>query len=305
VEVRLRRRAESRYLTVKRGSGSERTEVEVEASAEQFDALWPLTAGRRLRKVRHHVPTEAGKIEVDVYRGPLEGLITAEIEFSPGQRPGSFEPPDWIGEELTGHPGYANRSLAARGIPSDAPIALVDQQPGRERALAAMLEQREAGVAAVAEAKLSLRASLHAPGTRVGAALEEWAQRPDAIRKAELSQCCVEYGAAAIAAAKALVDSGRLLAQVGPARDSIAQLVAEQGLDRDWMRSGAPTSRWRDCFAANQGEITDGTGADPGLFDRLITAAGLAADLCDWLETPDAGSRDASGRVDVRPGHEG
>ena len=118
VEVRLRRLGEGTYLTVKRGSGSERTEVEVEVSAEQFDALWPLTVGRRLRKARHYVPTEAGEIEVDVYRGPLDGLITAEVEFSPGQPPGSFERPDWIGEELTRHPGYANKSLATHGIPS-------------------------------------------------------------------------------------------------------------------------------------------------------------------------------------------
>jgi adenylate cyclase len=117
VEVRLRRLAEGRYLTVKRGSGSERAEVEVELSAEQFEALWPLTAGRRLRKARHYVQAEAGEIEVDVYRGPLEGLITAEVEFGPGQPPGSFEPPDWIGEELTGHPGYANKNLATHGIP--------------------------------------------------------------------------------------------------------------------------------------------------------------------------------------------
>ena len=117
VEVRVRRRAEGTYLTVKRGSGSQRTEVEVEVSAEQFDALWPLTAGRRVRKARYYVPTEVGEIEVDVYRGLLEGLITAEIEFSPGQ-PRSFEQPDWIGEELTGRPGYANKSLATRGIPA-------------------------------------------------------------------------------------------------------------------------------------------------------------------------------------------
>jgi CYTH domain-containing protein len=118
VEVRLRRRAESTYLTAKRGTGSQRTEVEVEVSAHQFEALWPLTAGRRLRKARYYVPTEAGEIEVDAYRGPLEGLVTAEIEFSPGQSPGSFERPNWIGEEVTGELGYANKNLATHGIPN-------------------------------------------------------------------------------------------------------------------------------------------------------------------------------------------
>ena len=56
------------------------------------------------------MPTEAGEIEVDAYRGPLEGLVTAEIEFSPGQSPGSFERPNWIGEEVTDQLGYANKN---------------------------------------------------------------------------------------------------------------------------------------------------------------------------------------------------
>ena len=131
--MRLRRRGEDAFLTVKRGSGEQRTEVEVELSAEQFEALWPLTAGRRISKARHYVPTEAGEIEVDVYRGGLEGLITAEIEFGPGEQPESFEPPEWLGDELTGDRGYANKSLATGGIPTDAPIA--DKKVSRMRTL--------------------------------------------------------------------------------------------------------------------------------------------------------------------------
>jgi adenylate cyclase len=121
IEVRVRRRGKDTYLTVKRGSGPQRTEVEVEVGAEQFEALWPLTAGRRISKARYHVPTDGGDIEVDVYRGPLEGLVTAEIEFGPGEQPQSFEPPEWLGDELTGNSAYANKSLATRGVPPDAP----------------------------------------------------------------------------------------------------------------------------------------------------------------------------------------
>ncbi|HXF00801.1 MAG TPA: CYTH domain-containing protein [Solirubrobacterales bacterium] len=122
IEVRLRRSGTDLYLTVKRGSGPERIEVEIEVGAEQFEALWPLTAGRRLSKARHHVPTDGGDIEVDVYRETLEGLITAEIEFPPGDQPQSFEPPEWLGDELTGNAAYANKSLATRGVPPDAPV---------------------------------------------------------------------------------------------------------------------------------------------------------------------------------------
>ncbi len=69
------------------------------------------------------MPTEPGELEVDVYEGALEGLITAEMEFDSQAGAASFEPPDWIGEEVTGHPGYANSSLATLGLPEGAPIA--------------------------------------------------------------------------------------------------------------------------------------------------------------------------------------
>jgi adenylate cyclase len=116
-EVRLRRRGDRAQLTVKGGTGLERTEVEVELSDEQFDELWPLTAGRRISKVRHYLRTDGECIEVDVYAGALSGLIVAEVEFGDDRRARDFEAPDWFGEEVTGDPGYANKSLATHGLP--------------------------------------------------------------------------------------------------------------------------------------------------------------------------------------------
>jgi CYTH domain-containing protein len=113
--VRLRRLGQRTLLTVKRGQGLLRTEAEIEIGAEGFDELWPLTEGRRIRKARHYVPTEAGEVEVDVYRGHLEGLIIAELEFGSEQLSESFEPPQWMVTEVTGEPGYANKNLATRG----------------------------------------------------------------------------------------------------------------------------------------------------------------------------------------------
>ena len=101
-EVRLRRRGERLLLTAKRGSGLARDEAEVELDREAFERLWPLTEGRRLHKRRHVIPHGDLKIEVDVYEGELEGLVVAEIEFPSEDEARAFEPPDWIGEEVTG-----------------------------------------------------------------------------------------------------------------------------------------------------------------------------------------------------------
>jgi adenylate cyclase len=116
-EVRLRRKGEKTLLTAKRGAGLSRGEAEVEISAEQFEALWPLTEGRRLRKRRHVLPHDGLEIEVDVYQGELEGLIVAEIEFDSEEQARGFEPPDWLGEDVTGDERFLNENLAVDGAP--------------------------------------------------------------------------------------------------------------------------------------------------------------------------------------------
>lgn len=118
-EVRLRRvEGSAASLTVKRGLGEERLEVEIELTDDQFQALWPLTEGRRLEKRRHRIEGEP-TIEVDVYGGELEGLVVAESEFPSVDASHRFDPPDWLGEELTGDARYANQQLASRGLPTD------------------------------------------------------------------------------------------------------------------------------------------------------------------------------------------
>jgi adenylate cyclase len=116
-EVRLRRKGEQTLLTVKRGAGLSRGEVEIEISGEQFEALWPLTERRRLRKRRHVLPHDSLEIEVDVYEGELEGLIVAEVEFDSEEEARSFEPPAWLGDDVTGDERFLNENLAMNGLP--------------------------------------------------------------------------------------------------------------------------------------------------------------------------------------------
>ena len=117
-EVRVRRKGDRLLLTAKRGSGLSRQEAEIELDQPSFDELWALTEGRRLQKRRHVIPLGELKIEMDVYAGDLEGLVVAEIEFPSEEEAKAFEPPHWLGEEVTGDHRYLNETLATAGAPS-------------------------------------------------------------------------------------------------------------------------------------------------------------------------------------------
>jgi adenylate cyclase len=117
-EVRVREKDPDTVLTVKLGAGKVRREAEVELERGQFEALWPLTEGRRVSKRRHVVPHDDLTIEVDVFSGPLRGLVVAEVEFESEEASAAFDPPSWLGAEVTGDGRYANESLATRGAPN-------------------------------------------------------------------------------------------------------------------------------------------------------------------------------------------
>jgi len=111
-QVRLRKSGNATSLTFKVGRGSHREEREIKLSAKQFAALWPGTAGRRLRKVRYEIPWGKVMIEIDVYRGRHAGLVVAEVEFPNTASCRRFEPPWWFGREVTGEKRYSNVRLA-------------------------------------------------------------------------------------------------------------------------------------------------------------------------------------------------
>ncbi|MBN1528612.1 MAG: CYTH domain-containing protein [Thermoleophilaceae bacterium] len=116
-EVRVRARGGDYTLTVKSGPSRTRVEEEIEIDERRFESLWQLTAGRRIEKRRHLVPSGDLSIELDVYAGDLDGLVTAEVEFESADQAEAFDPPPWIGTEVTGDGGYSNQSLAAHGRP--------------------------------------------------------------------------------------------------------------------------------------------------------------------------------------------
>lgn len=128
-EIRLRRAGEQAMLTVKKGAGEIREELEVELDPYLFRTLWPLTAGRRLAKTRlRHSLDDGHTAEIDVYAEALAGLVVCEVEFSSSEESRGFRPPAWLGREVTGDGRYANRELAMSARP---PVEAPAQEPSR------------------------------------------------------------------------------------------------------------------------------------------------------------------------------
>ncbi len=115
-EVRLRKIDEELFLTIKIGSGVLRNEFEYPVTKEQFSYFWQATAGKRIQKRRYYLEKDDVTIEVDLYSGNLEGLVTAEIEFDNREVCKRFKPLDWMGPEITEKDEYKNKNLALYGL---------------------------------------------------------------------------------------------------------------------------------------------------------------------------------------------
>ena len=113
LQVRLRKKSEQYSITYKRGLGNVREEREVALTAEQFSTLWPATEGKRLIKMRYEIPFGHRLVEIDIYGGKHEGLVVAEVEFEDEESAINFQPPEWLGDDVTGDPRYSNQLLAS------------------------------------------------------------------------------------------------------------------------------------------------------------------------------------------------
>ena len=121
-EGRLRRivHADGRVTllhTVKRGSGVVREETERSVSEADFDRMWPLTQGARVRKIRHRV--REGDLVWEVDRFLDWPLWMAEVEL-PSEHHPVIAPP-WLqpvlGAEVSLDPRWRNHALALHGPP--------------------------------------------------------------------------------------------------------------------------------------------------------------------------------------------
>lgn len=117
-ELRIRKRDGALILTFKKGTGTTRREIEIGISEEQYDELRQCIVGTPISKTRVNYPYGEHTIEIDIYKGALEGLITAEVEFSSQKDMHGFSPPAWFAEDVSLDDEFKNKTLALRGFPA-------------------------------------------------------------------------------------------------------------------------------------------------------------------------------------------
>ena len=84
---------------------------------EEFELLSALP-GKVLRKTRHRLGKINGvDVSVDVFEGPLLGLIMAEAEFEDMETLEAYPAPDFAVREVTEDLRYSGGELVAKGLP--------------------------------------------------------------------------------------------------------------------------------------------------------------------------------------------
>jgi CYTH domain-containing protein/CHAD domain-containing protein len=331
-EVRLRRAGDELFLTAKGGHGEVREEVEVSIDPKSFEALWPLTAGRRVRKLRHYMPLgDDRRAEVDVYEDGLDGLRTVEVEFDSEDASRAFTPPPWFGRELTGDRRYANQTLATEGLPAEVEKRddmtmeptdttavepqVADEAPAPSRAYRLLAdEDAGAGVRRVISSRLE-RAAERLREPLDGDALAEaiHGARKD-LKKARAALRLVreEVGEETFKRENhALRDAARMLSASRDAEVKVETLAALVEGGAGDVPPG-PAALWHDALAADRDRTVEGEGDQIDAAVEAIDA--VAARAPEWplrhtgwkllspgLDTAYTEGRDAFEALPARP----
>ena len=87
-------------------------EIENSIQENDYNELIENKISNVIKKTRLVIPIEENlNVEMDVYYGYLEGLLTAEVEFPSEDIANAFQRPKWLGEEI-GYKELSNLSLS-------------------------------------------------------------------------------------------------------------------------------------------------------------------------------------------------
>lgn len=109
--VRVRVAGDRAWLTIKGigdSQGMLRKEWEYEIPKEDAIEMLAICEKPLIEKTRYTIPYQSLTIEVDEFQKPLQ-TVWAEVELPAVDTP--FDPPPWLGEEVTGNPNYYNARL--------------------------------------------------------------------------------------------------------------------------------------------------------------------------------------------------
>lgn len=110
--IRIRISDNEAFLTIKsprRKGLLARNEWEFPIPVSDAQGMMEICLPGRVVKTRYIVPWGKHTYEVDVFHDKNEGLVIAEIELESENE--DFDRPEWLGEEVTGDPGYYNSGL--------------------------------------------------------------------------------------------------------------------------------------------------------------------------------------------------
>lgn len=111
--VRVRIKGNQGFLAVKgKSEGIRRSEFEYEIPVEEAESMIELFTEKHIRKFRYYVIVSGKKWEVDVFQGPLRGLVLAELEVESEDE--IFEKPLWVTDDVSTDPNYFNAVLVER-----------------------------------------------------------------------------------------------------------------------------------------------------------------------------------------------
>lgn len=136
--IRVRREDDRYYMTYKGSpSGSVndigKVEYNMPLDEQSYDHIIAKADGNVISKIRYLIPLNDDaysdeylynnkdiremilngdmKIELDIFKGPFEGRMLAEVEFPSEEAARNYRPADWFGQEVTGDPKYSNARM--------------------------------------------------------------------------------------------------------------------------------------------------------------------------------------------------
>lgn len=130
--IRVHNDGQSACLTVKgKAEGISRDEIETSIDPIAAKAMLAFCVGANISKTRWLVDHDGMEWSIDFFKGPNAGLVIAEVELTSADQKISL--PEWVREEVSLDPRYANSSLCMAPYQSWPPEGALKSAPSPKR----------------------------------------------------------------------------------------------------------------------------------------------------------------------------